>query len=57
MHSERYLTARKEFINCLVFTVFTFGVSAVIAFKEWYPVMQEEKQQEQKHGQLSASRA
>jgi len=42
--SEAYIEAKKEFINCLVISVFGFGIPIVIAFKEWLPIMRAEKQ-------------
>jgi hypothetical protein len=42
MHSERYMQARKEFINCLVLSPICLGVSLVLAFTEWKPIMREE---------------
>jgi len=43
MYSQAYLEARKEFINCLCMSIFGIGVPIVIAFKEWWPIMKEEK--------------
>ena len=47
MHSEKYRQYRKEFINCLVLTPITLGVSLVLAFTEWKPKMAEELRKEQ----------
>ena len=44
MYSERYKTARKEFINCLCMGLIGIGVPFYLAFKEWWPIMKEEKQ-------------
>ena len=44
MYSERYEAAKKEFINCMVFGIVGLGVPFVIAYKEWWPIMKEEKQ-------------
>ena len=46
MHSEVYMEARKEFINCLLMSIICLGVPIFIAFKEWYPIMREEKRKE-----------
>ena len=46
MHSQEYLEARKEFINCLVMSVICLGVPIVLAFTEWLPVMRSEKRKE-----------
>ena len=43
MYSERYEKAKKEFINCLVFGVVGLGVPFYIAYKEWWPIMKQEK--------------
>ena len=51
MHSEAYLEARKEFINCLYMSLIGLGVPIYLAFKEWLPVMRAEKRKER---QLSA---
>lgn len=47
MHSPAYMEAKKEFINCLCMSIFGLGVPIVIAFKEWWPIMKEEKRKEQ----------
>ena len=39
MHSAEYLEARKEYINALCFTLFTFGVSGYLALTYWRPKM------------------
>lgn len=46
MHSEAYLEARKEFINCFIFSIICLGVPIVLAFTEWLPVMRAEKRKE-----------
>jgi len=47
MHSEAYLAARKEFINCLIFSPICLFFSLITAFGEWYPIMKAEKAKEQ----------
>ena len=44
MYSEEYKRAKKEFINCLCMGIIGMGVPFVLAFKEWWPIMQREKQ-------------
>ena len=46
MHSEAYQEAKKEFINCLLCSPVCLGVSIIIAFREWWPVMRAEKARE-----------
>lgn len=46
MHSEAYLEARKEFINCLCMSLIGLVVPIYLAFKEWLPIMRTEKQKE-----------
>ena len=46
MHSDAYLDAKKEFINCLCMTIIGLGVPLVLAFTEWLPIMREEKRKE-----------
>lgn len=46
MHSEAYMEARKEFINCLLMTPIGLGVPLVLAFTEWWPIMKAEKKKE-----------
>ena len=43
MPTAEYLEAKKEFINCLLMAIPCLGVSVVIAFKEWWPIMKAEK--------------
>ncbi len=43
MYSEEYEQAKKEFINCLAMGIIGLGVPYVLAFKEWWPIMQQEK--------------
>lgn len=43
MYSQEYENARKEFINCLIFGLIGLGVPYVLAFTEWWPIMQREK--------------
>jgi len=47
MPSQAYREAKKEFINCLLMSIFGIGVPIVIAFKEWWPIMKEEKRKAQ----------
>ena len=44
MYSKEYERAKKEFVNCMVFGIVGLGVPFVIAYKEWWPIMQREKQ-------------
>ena len=46
MHSEAYLEARKEFINCLCMSLIGLGVPVYLAFKEWLPIMRAEKRRQ-----------
>ena len=46
MHSQKYLEARKEFINCIIMSPVGLFVPLFIAFREWYPIMQEERAKE-----------
>ena len=46
MHSEAYIAAKKEFINCLCMSIFGCGVPIIIALTEWLPIMREEKRKE-----------
>ncbi len=43
MYSEEYEKAKKEFINCLLMSVVGLGIPVYNAFKEWWPIMQQEK--------------
>ena len=43
MHTKAYCEARKEFINCIVLSPICIGVSLIIAFTEWLPIMRAEK--------------
>lgn len=43
MYSEAYMEAKKEFVNCLWMSIFGLGFPLVNAFKEWLPIMREEK--------------
>lgn len=47
MHSERYMMAKKEFINCLIFSPLGLFVPLYNAFFEWLPIMKEELKKEQ----------
>ena len=38
MHTQAYIEARKEFINCIVLSPI-----CIIAFTEWLPIMHAEK--------------
>ena len=57
MHSEAYLKARKEFINCLVLSPIGLFVPLFIAFTEWLPVMHAEKKKEAAAGNASVAHA
>lgn len=46
MHSQEYLDARKEFINCIVLSPICLFVPLVLAFTEWYPIMRRERRKE-----------
>ena len=43
MHTQAYIAARKEFINCIVLSPICIFVSLIIAFTEWLPIMHAEK--------------
>ena len=43
MYSKEYERAKKEFVNCMIFGIVGLGVPFVIAYKEWWPIMQREK--------------
>ena len=43
MYSKEYEAAKKEFYNCLRMGIFGLGVPFVLAFREWWPIMQREK--------------
>ena len=38
MHTQAYIKARKEFINCIVLSPICIFVSLIIAFTEWLPI-------------------
>ena len=44
MYSQEYENAKKEFINCLCVGILGLGVPYYLAFKEWWPIMKQEKQ-------------
>ena len=46
MHSEAYLEARKEFINCIVMAPIGLFVPLINAFREWRPIMKAELKKE-----------
>ena len=46
MHSEAYLEARKEFINCIVMAPIGLFVPLINAFCEWRPIMRAERKKE-----------
>ena len=46
MHSQRYLEAKKEFVNCLVLSPIGLFVPLFIAFGEWLPIIREERAKE-----------
>jgi hypothetical protein len=50
MHSEAYITARKEFINCIVLSPIGLFVPLALAFREWKPIMDEELRKERENG-------
>lgn len=43
MYSKEYEDAKKEFVNCLWMSLIGLGVPVVLAFREWWPIMQREK--------------
>ena len=43
MYSEEYERAKKEFNNCLRMGIIGLGVPFILAYKEWWPIMQREK--------------
>lgn len=45
-HSSAYNDAHAEFVNCLAMTIFTLGISLVLAFTEWWPIMRSELKKE-----------
>ncbi len=45
-HSDAYNDAHAEFVNCIAMTVITLGVSLVLAFTEWWPIMKAERRRE-----------
>ena len=45
-HSEEYVEARKEFINCLAMSLIGLGVPLILAFREWLPIMRAESKKE-----------
>lgn len=47
MHSEAYLKAKKEFINCLIFSPLGLFIPLYNAFFEWLPIMRAEQKKEQ----------
>ena len=55
MHSEAYIKARKEFVNCIVMSPIGFFIPLVLAFTEWRPIMREELAKE--HQQAMSGRA
>lgn len=48
MHSQAYMEARHEFINCIVLSPIGLFIPLILAFTEWYPIMQREKKLEQR---------
>ena len=46
MPSTTYIEAKKEFKNCLFMSIIGCGIPLVLAFKEWWPIMKEEKRKE-----------
>ena len=53
MYSKEYDKAKKEFKNCMLMGPMTLGVSWVLAFKEWAPLMRHEKAMSQSHDAVS----
>ena len=43
MQSEAYLAAKREFVNCIVLSPICLFISLFLAFREWYPIMKEER--------------
>ncbi len=56
LYSEEYESAKKEFVNCLWMSVIGLGVPVVLAFREWWPIMQREKKKALAAGQPSAAK-
>lgn len=52
MHSEAYMEAKKEFVNCLLMIFITVGFSLGPAFGEWLPIMRHEKKMEKQTVQM-----
>ena len=50
MYSEEYERAKKEFNNCLRMGIIGLGVPFFLAFREWWPIMQREKEKAIKEG-------
>ena len=46
MESKEYLEAKKEFWNCIIMTPICLGVSLILAFTEWKPIMDAELRKE-----------
>ena len=44
MYSEKYEEARKEFVNCLCMGLIGLFIPFFLAFREWKPIMESEKQ-------------
>lgn len=55
MHSEAYLEAKREFRNCIIMSPFGLFWPLVLAFREWYPIMQAEKRKELAGGQTETA--
>ena len=45
--NQAYLKAKKEFINCLIFSPICLFVPLYNAFFEWLPIMRAERKKEQ----------
>ncbi len=39
MENKEYVEARKEFWNCIRMAPFSLGISLIMAFKVWRPIM------------------
>lgn len=46
MHSQAYLEARKEFINCIIMAPIGLFFPLINAFCQWRPIMREELRKE-----------
>ena len=53
MYSKEYENAKKEFDNCLRMGIIGLGVPFFLAFREWWPIMQREKEKALKKGRTA----